>query len=286
MKNNYEKRIPFMSLTVTLATSVLVYILNIPSPNVVLLTVLVYFTFLGGYLSGTLSGIVTILFTIYRFMEPNQLFSYSDDNLKRIIVSVIFIPLMILIVGYMKKDLLDKNKELEKANEDLRKLSITDSLTSIYNRRYFDEVLTDELRRSERLNIPISLAIIDIDFFKEYNDIYGHIAGDNSLIAVAQAIMKQVQRTGDFAARYGGDEFAVVLPNTTLDGAAVVCERILRSVRDLKITHGATKEGILTISMGIAVCDESRIYEGGSLINDADQALYKAKKKGRNQYYF
>jgi len=121
-------------------------------------------------------------------MEPHQLFVYSDTNIGRIIVTAIFIPLMVCIVGYLKQDLMDKNKELEKANEDLRKLSITDPLTHIHNRRYFDEVFYDEFIRAKRLNIPIALAIIDIDFFKEYNDLYGHIAGDKGLRNVAQSL--------------------------------------------------------------------------------------------------
>lgn len=284
MKKVPERYLPLLSLTSTLVVIFAVFIFDVPNPNVVLLTVLVYFTFLGGYLSGAISGFVTILYTLYWFMEPKQLFVYTDTNIKRIVVTLIFVPLMVCIVGYLKKDLIGKNKELEKANENLRKLSITDPLTSIHNRRYFDEVFSDEFRRASRLNIPISLAIIDIDYFKEYNDIYGHIAGDNSLRNVAQKINSQVQRTGDFAARYGGDEFAVVLPNTNLDGASVVCARILDSVRDLKIPHMFSSKGILTISIGIASCSDFDNLGAEDLVNMADQALYKAKAKGRNQF--
>jgi len=219
-------------------------------------------------------------------MEPQQLFVYSDTNIGRIIVTAIFIPLMVCIVGYLKQDLMDKNKELEKANEDLRKLSITDPLTHIHNRRYFDEVFYDEFIRAKRLNIPIALAIIDIDFFKEYNDLYGHIAGDKGLRNVAQSLQKNVKRTGDFAARYGGDEFAVVLPNTGKEGAAVVCGRILNSIRDLRIHHKASAFGILTISIGIAVCYDFENLVSENLIHLADQALYKSKEKGRNRYSY
>lgn len=286
MKNIPEKYIPLLSLTATSIITFIVYLTKVPNPNVVLLTNIVYFTFLGGYLSGAVSGLVTILFTFFRYMEPQQLFVYSDTNISKIAVTTIFVPLMICIVGYLKKDLMDKNKELEKANENLRKLSITDPLTHIHNRRYFDEVFSDEFIRAKRLNIPIALAIIDIDFFKEYNDIYGHIAGDNSLRNVAQSLQKNVRRTGDFAARYGGDEFAVVLPNTGKEGAAVVCERILNSIRELKIPHKASVFGILTITIGIAVCNDFENLVGESLVHLADQALYKAKEKGKNRYSY
>lgn len=286
MKSIPGKYIPLLSLTVTLAIAFVVFIFDVPNHSVILLTVLVYFTFLGGYLSGAISSVVIVIYSLSQYMEPQQLLTYSDENIKSAIVTVIFIPLMVCIVGYLKKDLTDKNKKLEKANENLRKQSITDPLTSIYNRRYFDEVCFDEFKRAERLKIPISIVIIDIDFFKEYNDIYGHIAGDNVLIKVAQNIHKQVQRTGDFAARYGGDELAVVLPNTNLDGAVVVCDRILNSVRELKIPHKFSKNKILTISMGIATCNNFQNCSSENLINKADQALYKSKEKGRNQYNY
>lgn len=286
MKNIPERYIPLLSLTSTLAGILAVFIFDIINANVILLTVLVYFTFLGGYLSGAISGFVTIIYTLYRFMEPQQPFVYTAENIKSIAVTMIFVPLMIYIVGYLKKDLISKNMELERANEVLRKLSVTDSLTSIHNRRYFDEVFSDEFKRASRFNIPIAMAIIDIDYFKEYNDIYGHIAGDNSLRSVAQRIQNQVQRTGDFAARYGGDEFAVVLPNTNLEGASVVCGRILEAVRDLKIPHNASDMGMLTISIGIAVCSDFENLRSEDLINMADRALYKSKAKGRNQYSF
>lgn len=284
MKGFSEKFILLISFTSTIALTFILHIFEVPNPNVVLLTALVYFTFLGGYLSGAISAIIIILYTIFRNIEPQQLFLFSEETIKRIIVTLLFIPLMVCIVGYLKKDLIDKNKELETANEYLKKISITDSLTSIYNRRYFDEVYSDEFKRAARLNIPLSLAIIDIDFFKQFNDIYGHIAGDNSLISVAQNIQSQVMRIGDFAARYGGDEFAVVLPNTGIEGGVVVCEKILKSIRSLKISHKASTNGILTLSIGIASCYDFQNCSSEDLVNLADQALYRAKEKGRNQY--
>lgn len=175
--------------------------------------------------------------------------------------------------------------ELEKSNEELHKLSCLDGLTGIANRRRFDEFLQKECLRSARENTPLSLLLVDIDYFKPYNDNYGHLAGDECLRTVAGALNEVMHRPADLIARYGGEEFGVVLPNTDVEGAVNKAEELCAAVKRLNIPHdhsGAAKH--VTISIGITsqvICEKSSPV---TLINEADSALYAAKEAGRNQY--
>lgn len=179
----------------------------------------------------------------------------------------------------------DLQVELEKSNIELQKLSSLDGLTGIANRRCFDEFISKECLRSARENTNLSLILIDIDFFKPFNDNYGHLAGDGCLRQVAAALDEVVHRPADLVARYGGEEFAVVLPNTDVEGAEKLAEKLCEKIRSLKITHEySAAADYITLSLGIT----SRVAcEGSSpsdLINLADEALYAAKESGRNQY--
>jgi diguanylate cyclase (GGDEF)-like protein/PAS domain S-box-containing protein len=171
--------------------------------------------------------------------------------------------------------------ELEKVNRRLQALAGTDGLTGLANRRGFDEVLAREYRRARRNRTGLSLIMIDVDHFKAFNDHYGHPEGDESLRRVAKAIRATLRRPGDLAARYGGEEFGVILPDTNEAAAVAIAEELRRAVLRIGLPHRGTPSGLLSISCGVASaeCCES---DAAVLIEQADLALYLAKRNGRN----
>ncbi len=173
---------------------------------------------------------------------------------------------------------------VQKQLEDrLRELSATDGLTLVANRRMFDEVLEREWNRAMRHGQPVSLIMADIDMFKSYNDLYGHLAGDECLRKVAQAIADSAQRGGDLVARYGGEEFAVILPNTDETAAREIAEKIRSAVEKLNISHdGNLIARHITISLGISTRVPPQTNDFVGLMQSADKALYRAKESGRN----
>ena len=173
---------------------------------------------------------------------------------------------------------------LKKANERLKLLSVIDGLTQIPNRRRFDEYLTSEWKRYCREKGHISLILCDIDFFKFYNDSYGHQSGDDCLKEVARAIHESARRSVDLVARYGGEEFVVVLPGTKLENAMIMAEKVRKNVKNLKIEHIKSKvHDYVTLSLGVAAMVPGNDNSAEELVAQADQALYEAKKNGRNQ---
>jgi diguanylate cyclase (GGDEF)-like protein len=182
--------------------------------------------------------------------------------------------------------LIETEEMLRKANEDLLHLATTDALTGIANRRAFDEYVEIEWRRMLRNNTPLSLIVCDIDFFKKYNDRYGHKSGDICLHAVAQTIRKVALRPGDFVARYGGEEFVVVLPNTSADGAFHIAENIRAAVAQSAIPHEDSEAApYVTLSLGVTqvMPSEAKDLPLATLFRTADAALYEAKQQGRNR---
>ncbi|MEG3976085.1 diguanylate cyclase [Microcoleus sp. herbarium8] len=175
-------------------------------------------------------------------------------------------------------------RQLAIANQKLQQLATTDGLTGIANRRQFDRVLILEWRRLAREELPLSLIMLDIDFFKLYNEFYGHVGGDDCLRQVAGAIASSTKRAGDFAARYGGEEFAVVLPNTSVEGANVVARKICDDIASLKLPHARSPIGsYLTLSCGIATAMPDSQESPYTLIRSADSALFQAKTEGKNR---
>lgn len=173
--------------------------------------------------------------------------------------------------------------ELERSNQQLRRLSSIDGLTGLANRRCFDETLLKEWSRAERNQKPLSLIIADIDYFKPYNDFYGHIAGDVALKEVASALSATLHRPVDIACRYGGEEFTIVLPNTDSKGAELVAIRLKQAVSNLAIEHiSSPVEDHITISLGVATLFPQRGQPPTTIVEVADKALYKAKELGRN----
>ena len=168
--------------------------------------------------------------------------------------------------------------------EHLSNLAVHDGLTGIYNRRYFDETLAREWKRTMREKAPLSLIMLDIDYFKKYNDTYGHQAGDECLRQVATTISGALRRPADMAARYGGEEFVVVLPNFKLENSAKFGETIRAKIEALKMEHKQSDTNpFITVSLGIASVVPSSISSYEELVGAADKALYSAKNKGRNR---
>ena len=178
--------------------------------------------------------------------------------------------------------------KVQEVNRLLEFQAATDGLTGIANRRSFDRTLDQEWKRHDRTHSPLSLAMLDVDCFKLYNDGHGHQAGDDCLKAVAEALQSKIRRPVDFVARYGGEEFAVILPNTDTAGAATVLKNILRSVRKLAISHPSSKvsRGIVTVSIGYATVIPGEHDSPSDFLHRADQALYEAKTNGRDRLNF
>ena len=186
-----------------------------------------------------------------------------------------------------EKELLKLSQELKKANQKLEKMALVDGLTGISNRRLFDKTLKNELKRAKREKSILSLIMIDIDNFKEYNDTYGHQQGDECLKEVASVLDENAKRAADFAARYGGEEFAVILPDTAEDGALKIAEDIRKEIIDLKMEHqNSPIADHVTISLGVSSIKAAKKIDQeliNSFIDKADQALYQAKENGKNK---
>lgn len=174
---------------------------------------------------------------------------------------------------------------LERAQEQLKELSYTDALTRVPNRRAFDRALEQEWQHSARSGLPLSLFLIDVDYFKQLNDIAGHQAGDACLVRIASALRASLPRSTDVLGRYGGDEFAAILPGTDATAAQTVAERLCEAIRALAIAHPATASGHATISVGIGSCARAAGEHPTRLLATADSALYKAKAAGRNGWH-
>jgi diguanylate cyclase (GGDEF)-like protein/PAS domain S-box-containing protein len=175
-------------------------------------------------------------------------------------------------------------QELQQANQQLEYLVTIDGLTQVANRRRFDEYLQQQWNQLIREQQPLSLILCDIDYFKLYNDTYGHPAGDRCLVQIAQAITCAVQRSTDLVARYGGEEFAMILPNTDKIGAAKVAIAIQNQMYQLQVTHIASERKYVTVSQGIASTVPNQNNSPQALIAAADLALYQAKQQGRDRY--
>jgi diguanylate cyclase (GGDEF)-like protein len=184
-----------------------------------------------------------------------------------------------------EKELLAARDALESLNRTLEKLALQDGLTGLANRRQFDVTLGNEYSRATRAGSSLAFIMIDVDYFKQYNDINGHSAGDDCLRAISKTIrMLTPKRPGDLAARYGGEEIGILLPNTDATGAAAVAERIRAAIAALGIPHDGSPRAVVTISAGVAaLVPERGAGSPAMLVEAADQALYAAKSAGRNR---
>ena len=203
-----------------------------------------------------------------------------------------------LRLNEMRQLVEQRTAELERANSDLlieierrrekevelQRISRLDSLTGVANRRVFDEILEEEWKLATCLGQPLALVMLDIDHFKQFNDHYGHVAGDKCLRDVAQAISQHPKRPRNLFARYGGEEFTLILPQTSIQGASLVAERLRAAIEMLRIPHETSStSATLTVSLGVAAVIPRDGVPVSSLVNLADQALYSAKHAGRNR---
>ena len=224
---------------------------------------------------------------------PLPLFERGNTG-ERISQSIILSPLkqqdgawLCLIQVTDSSTAIKREKMLRDHSELHKKDATTDPLTGLYNRRFFDAQFATELIQAQRQNTTLSLIMLDIDYFKNYNDHYGHPAGDSAIIAVGNCIRSKLQRSSDLAARYGGEEFIVMLPNSTESVAQKIAEGIRQAVFDLHITHiNSLVAGHLTVSVGVSSCMPGKKTDTVTFLKNTDLALYAAKQKGRNQVQF
>jgi diguanylate cyclase (GGDEF)-like protein len=183
----------------------------------------------------------------------------------------------------LQAELRSAKTELENTNASLQQMALSDGLTGLANRRHFDQRLEAEFRRAMRDQTPIGLVIIDVDYFKKFNDHHGHVEGDACLQMVARAVRAGPRRPGDIAARFGGEEFTVLLPGTDLDGAVAVAEAVRTAVAALNCRHGASPFRSVTVSAGVHALTPALGQPARVLVEAADRALYQAKADGRNR---
>lgn len=178
----------------------------------------------------------------------------------------------------------ERTAALLEANRQLRQLALTDPLTGVANRRKLDEVLEAELSRSWRNETPMALILCDVDHFKQYNDCYGHAAGDDCLCSIARVLSEMFRRAGEVCARYGGEEFAVVLPAVTAELVQTRAETARQAVWNLHLEHAASPVAArVTLSIGVVIKEAGKSVTTKKLLNGADAALYRAKQSGRNR---
>lgn len=208
-----------------------------------------------------------------------------------IILSIVILAVLIILFDVFKSIQADQTslevatKKLKIANKKLENVSYTDSLTGLFNRRYFNHIYDRELKRAKRTHSYITFMMLDIDYFKQYNDTYGHIEGDWALKSVAKVLKETLQRPGDFVFRLGGEEFGVLLTETPESNSAVIARKIGDSIREREIKHEKSKvNDYLTISIGVACCIADEALNEEMLMTRADEMLYKSKENGRDCY--
>lgn len=219
--------------------------------------------------------------------ESNRILSWNSHDVKNEhgdVIGSMALARDVTETHTSHKKLKELTGELEQTNQRLLQLSETDELTGLYNRRFMEKFLQEEWERHIRSTKPLSLLYIDIDFFKQYNDTYGHHKGDEVLAESAIIVKKHARRTVDKAARFGGEEFAIILPETNHDEAVMIAEKLRHDVEHKKIEHRASKiANVLTVSIGVATMFPTHSEPVTKLKIEADIALYKAKKLGRNR---
>lgn len=250
----------------------------------------------SGAVASTSSSIISYLCFAGLILLPlSAVLLFNEDRetqgigLLMVVFFIITFRQVLKINGVLKESIingleLEKSKEqTEKLANELYQISTMDALTSVTNRRGFDEALSNEWLRAKRSNVPVTLLMIDVDFFKAFNDSLGHPAGDECLRLIAATLPNYVRRAGETIARYGGEEFAVILPNTTGSEGLEVANNICDGIARLDIKHPASDvSDRVTVSIGVYGAVPRNLDDSQEFINRADQALYEAKASGRN----
>ncbi len=218
---------------------------------------------------------IPIIFITVRVSEEDEIYGFTLGA-----VDYITKPFSEVIV----RARVGMHAELKRHRDYLENISYLDDLTGIANRRKFNEYLDYAWNFADREKLPISMILVDIDHFKQYNDHYGHLQGDACLVRIAQALMEVVVRETDVVTRYGGEEFACILPNTGTEGAWTLAEDLRLKIMTLQIPHTYPADGCsLTISLGVATLTPDRNTASHALTKAADEALYRSKESGRNK---
>lgn len=216
-----------------------------------------------------------------------------EATMTKVGVVLAFIILAVLMISYQVFKSIQRDhsklelttKKLKRANKKLENVSYTDTLTNLHNRRYFNLVFDKELKRAKRSHTYLTFMMLDVDFFKQYNDTYGHIEGDHALKSVAKVLKDTLKRPSDYVFRLGGEEFGVLLSDTDEKQSAMLAQRICDAVRDRHIKHeNSTVNEYLTISIGFVCCVADDALNGDTMISKADHMLYNAKESGRDRY--
>lgn len=219
------------------------------------------------------------IFLVFASKTTEEIFkNWRRDAIAAVATILVWLTVLMLL----SRMLIRRQEKILGLAEQLEQISIVDALTGTYNRRHLDVTLSSEIKRAKRQGGVLSIAMVDIDYFKNYNDCYGHQAGDRCLRIVAETMQAQLKRTGDFVARYGGEEFCLIFPSTTALQAMVLMDKIRISVEALSIMHDASPFSHVTISCGISEWHLENNASAYQLISLADKALYISKKKGRN----
>jgi diguanylate cyclase (GGDEF)-like protein len=224
--------------------------------------------------------ILTLLMVFLIFKQENETSKYDIDSIENEPVED-----KDELESKVQERTLELNialQELEEANKELQEKNTLDELTGLYNRRFYDQKILAEFRRSRRNLTPLSLVVIDIDHFKMVNDNYGHLAGDECLVAVSACIKRCLRRSADISCRYGGEEFCLILPETDSKGAFALAEELRESIESSQISYNNI-DIKLTISCGISTYLQQKNIKPEHLFAVADRALYEAKNNGRNQ---
>jgi diguanylate cyclase (GGDEF)-like protein len=229
---------------------------------------------------------------VAKFQRHNLLISYDDTIFRLgIILFIIIITVMGFILLIFKSinetqiRLRQATKELKISNKKLENASYTDALTTLFNRRYFNLIYERELRRAKRSRASLCFMMLDIDYFKQYNDTYGHLEGDNALKSVAKTLKSLLKRPSDYVFRLGGEEFGILMTECDMKGSCLLAQQINEAVQDMQIPHAKSKVSqYLSISIGLVVAKATMDLDNEKLLSEADKNLYEAKAEGRNKF--